>query len=59
MRKTRWMLFAVHSVGVGIAAGMLVAAAFGLLAGASWGLAAVNGLSAGVLVLTAYIVISV
>ena len=48
-------VFTVRSVGVGIAAGMLVAVAFGLFAGASWGLAAVNGLSAGTLVCTIYI----
>ena len=34
---------------------MLVAATFGLYVGASWGLAAVDGLSAGALVLTVYI----
>lgn len=45
-------VFTVRTVGVGIAAGVLVATAFGLFAGASWGLAAVNGLSAGVLVFT-------
>ena len=45
-------VFTLRSVGVGIVAGMLVAVAFGLFAGASWGLAIVNGLSAGALVLT-------
>ena len=48
-------VFTVRSVGVGIAAGLLVTVAFGLFAGASWGLAAVNGLSAGPLVFTIYI----
>ena len=48
-------VFTLRSVGVGIAAGVLVAVAIGLLPGTSWGLAAVNGLSAGVLVLTVYV----
>ena len=40
-------VFTERSIGVGIAAGMLVAATAGLLVGASWGMAAVNGLSVG------------
>ena len=40
-------VFTERSIGVGIAAGMFVAATAGLLVGASWGMAAVNGLSVG------------
>ena len=40
-------VFTMRSVGIGIVFGVLVAASFGLLDGADWGLAAMNGLSAG------------
>ena len=40
-------VFTERSIGVGIAACMLVAATAGLLVGVSWGMAAVNGLSVG------------
>lgn len=44
-------VFSVRSVGIGIVCGVLVAAGLGLRRGADWGLAALNGLSAGAAVL--------
>ena len=44
-------VFTVRSVGIGIVCGVLVAAGLGLFFGTDWGLAAMNGLSAGALAL--------
>lgn len=44
-------VFTLRSVGIGIVFGVLVAAGLGLLFGTDWGLAAMNGLSAGALAL--------
>ena len=51
-------VFTVRVVGTGIVFGLLVTAAFGLLCGADWGLAAMNGLSSGTLALAFSIGIS-
>ena len=44
-------VFTGRSVGIGIVFGVLVAAGFGQFRGTDWGLAAMNGLSAGALAL--------
>ena len=44
-------VFTLRSVGIGIVFGVLVAAGLGLLRATDWGLAAMNGLSAGTLAL--------
>ena len=53
----RVQVFTKRSAGIGVATGALVAAGFGQLAGASWGLAALNGLAAGALALAVAIVL--
>ena len=50
-------VFTPRSVGIGIAGGVLVAAGLGQLTGAAWGLAVLNGLAAGALVLALSIVV--
>ena len=44
-------VFTARSTGIGVATGVLVAAALGQLAGAAWGLAVMNGLAVGALAL--------
>lgn len=51
-------VFTVRSVGIGIVFGVLVAAGFGQFYGTDWGLAAMNGLSAGALALAVSISMS-
>ena len=53
----RVRVFTKRSTGIGVGTGALVAAAFGQLAGASWGLAVMNGLAAGALALAVSIVL--
>ena len=53
----RVRVFTKRSAGIGIATGALVAAGFGQLMGASWGLAVLNGLAAGALALALSIVL--
>ena len=53
----RVRVFTKRSAGIGVGTGALVAAAFGQLAGASWGLAVMNGLAAGALALAVSIVL--
>ena len=53
----RVQVFTKRSAGIGVATGAVVAAGFGQLAGASWGLAALNGLAAGALALSLSIVL--
>lgn len=47
----RVAVFTARSVGIGVAAGMLVAVALGQLVGSAWGLAVLTGLAAGALAL--------
>ena len=42
-------VFTVRSIGIGIVFGVIVAVGLGVLGGSDWGLAAMNGLSAGAL----------
>ena len=49
-------VFTARSVGIGVAAGMLVAVALGQLVGSAWGLAVLTGLAAGALALAVSVI---
>ena len=53
----RVAVFTTRSAGIGMATGVIVAAVVGLLLGAAWGLAVLNGLAAGALGLTISVVL--